>query len=466
MASDDELLRALETPHLARDLLGVWVAVGEVADGLRLVTSPDLRHALRTSRSGQHQAWSNKSLACVLALGTRPRINPDVVPEFVLMNHVIGDDELIDDVRVLPEASVLTLHRRGSAETTYWTPEERMAPGSPTTARAIVEGLQDELSRVGQLPSVYLALTAGRDSRLLAACFKAVGGTAATFTMGQGTPDAIGARELCDQYGWSHVCLTGAAWNPSWAYALDGMVWTDGGQTVRDLLNDPLQWPYSADDCVVWGTNGELGRAIYWASQDAAHAQEAFIQRPSAMHLATHATTRWRDRCTAALATSTALAGGDPIRGLDVLYARSYMHKWVGRSLMGRSLGIYTPYSSPRLTRTLMDLPIDERRTSKAFDDALRLCGIEPPSGDGRGPAQPPPSRLRSAVRRRTGRRQPDLEQALRARGSAPDYINDQLGRRWWQHVRRHAGINNGFATRAWNALTVQAFFDLLEGCS
>lgn len=459
-ATDAEVLEVLTRPDRGRHLLGAWIAVGLDDPSIRVVSSPDLRHTLKTATRQDQQCWSNRSLASLLALGARPQVNRDVVPEFVLLDYVLGDLELLEGVRVLPEASVVGLDAEKRTESSYWPVEDRMRPGAPTSAADLTTLLTEELQRVATIPELWIALTAGRDSRLAAACLHSSGGSAATFTMGAGTPDAHGAADLAERYGWPHQVLTGEAWSPAWTRAVHASTWTDGSQISRDILGKPLNWPFGAASCAIWGSGGEIGRAFYWAGAGADRAQRQFQQRPAAMTMATPARRAWHERSGTELAAATAAAGGDPLRGLDVVYARGRMRKWLARGMLAPNLlGTVTAFTSPAVTRALMDLPIDQRTNSSAFDEALANCRL-PTAGK---PKAAPAGRTPSRLRQKLGTRHGDLEAALRSRGSAPEFVTEILGRSWWAGIRRHAGDNPSVVLKAWNALSVQALVELLE---
>jgi hypothetical protein len=384
-----------------------------------------------------------------------------VVPEFVLLDYVLGDLELLDGVRVMPEASILTLTAQSAGESSYWSVDDRMAPGAESSATDVCDILSSELERLLPLRRLWIGLTAGRDSRLVAAGLHRRGGIASAFTMGGGSIDAAGASEVCSEFGWNHEVLTGYPWAPSWSRAVAATAWTDGAQISRDLLNAPLAWPFENGSCAIWGSGGETGRAFYWTNAEADNARDAFRNRSAALAFSAAAAQSWKDRSEAELDSATAWAGGDPLRALDVVYARGRMRKWLARGLQAPALlGTLTAFTSPAMTRALMDLPRAARNNSTAFDEALRMFG-QPPAQNVSTPAAA--RRPQSRLAQKWGTREGAVESAIRDRGAAPQFVVDHLGSKWWSRMRRHAGENASIALKAWNALSVQALADLLD---
>lgn len=461
IATDQELRAVLADPARARDLLGAWTLVGTVPH-VRLVTSPDLTHTLKTATNGSRRAWSTRGLAALVACGVRPTINPEVVPEFVTLDYVLGDDELLAGVRTVAEATVIDITDQRHHEASYWVPEERFSPGPATDAADLHRELLHELRRLVGVQQLWLALTAGRDSRLVAACLHELEADVCTFTMGAGTPDAEGAEAVARHFGWPHLAVAGEAWQPEWRRGVAASAWTEGLVVVRDLLGAPPSWPFPSGAVTVWGSGGETGRAFYWAHLPPSEPPTTMFVRPPAL-LAADAADQWSRRAKAAVDSALQLVDGDPCRALDVVYARGRMRKWLarGRPIPG-VIGTFSAYTSPRMTRVLLGLPTESRRTGHDFDLALAARSLP------QTPRQVPPSRaqrMQQRVQRAIRSRRPHsaLTRVLQQRGAPPHRVIGWLGQRWWDQLLLEARRNPAAAQPLWNALTVEALADWLD---
>jgi hypothetical protein len=464
LASDEEIAAAAADPTgAARSLLGRWVVVAPLDDGLRIVTSSGLAHTMKTVTGATRTAWATAGLAALRAARVTPQLAADRVPEFVAFDYVLHDDELLDGVRVLPEASVVDVRAARVTETSYWSVTERFAPGEPSTPGRLRDVATAEIGRLAGTDELMLALTGGKDSRLMADCLDAAGGRAEAFTMGDmRSPDVTGARAVADALGWPHVAVSATSDGPraDWSRAVAVTRWTEGMWVLRDLVGRPGRWPFAGTATTLWGSGGETGRAFYWAGQPATDPAGGVSSPRWPMPEA--ARRDWTERVGAAVATACAEAGGDLLRGLDVLYARGRMRKWLSRTLPHSNHAL-TVFTSPAVTSALLDLPDAQRRSGAGFVEALRLGRLGPPPPP--PPVRKPPwDALLTRVRRwrRAGRPEPTTAPVLAAM-SAPEVTLGILGRDWWAQVELASRRNPSYTRLLWNALAVEALVTSMD---
>jgi len=498
-ATDAEAVTASHDPAAARRLDGPFALVAVSPTGGRLTTSAYLVHAMQTACGPHTEAWSTRGLAAVVAAGLEARINPDALAEYVTMDYVLGDEELLADVRSLPEAVVVDIRADGSRESCYWPLPERFAISSPTGAAELRAVLGATMGRAGALPGAHLALTAGRDSVLLASCAAEHGAMPATFTIGTPeTPDVVGARAVAGELGWSHRILSaeqavgGGVGGSVYSRVIASSYWTEGLDTAWNLAAPPLDWTGSSDVSWLSGSGGEIGRAFYW-SWAAPEADDVDVLVGGVCrHMNASAQSRLRERATAALHEAGNLTDRRGRDRLDVIYARGRMRKWLERSLpRPECRGTFAGYLAPSVVSTLMNIPAEAKRSGAVFDEALRAAPdlsavarraisviASPSRGNGLHPVRAIAERLPLAVAAaervrsaplivRLAARTPEpgvrlFQQVLAERGAGPLLAEEVLGRGWWRSVQATAPRNATSRRWMWNALAVNAFLDAL----
>jgi hypothetical protein len=403
------------------------------------------------------------------------------VPELIALDYVLMDDELLDGVEVLHEAAVVRSDARGDRVSTYWPVEERFAAGPPTTPRQLREVLTQELVRLAAVPGAHVALTAGRDSSLVASCLREAGLVLPALTMGyEGFPDLVGARAIAAAWGTEHHVLAPAsatAVAPDLRRAVQLSAWTEGLEIGRNLVGGSMSW--AGPDAVTWlgGNGGEIGRATYGAGR--AHpSPDDDVLRRAMMWEAVPA--HWRrarpvfaQRMQQALDATrpSGRAGWDKI---DVIYARGWMRKWLLRSRPRPEVrGMLTCYTSPALVQTLLNIPLEARVKKTVFDEALDLADVnlhrvaQQAAGAKEKVAAttPPKPSLRDAVRGPLGRAArrvvpPAAPGTLgEVLGQLPrDLVcHEVMGRSWWRETV-HASHRSARAQHLlWNAVAVEA---------
>ncbi|HMC70737.1 MAG TPA: hypothetical protein VKJ07_16385, partial [Mycobacteriales bacterium] len=238
-----EVRAALTDDIRCRDLLGSFVLLQMRDADVVLRTSSDLVHTLKHCSGPYGDAWATQGFAALVASGRRPSVVPERVPEFVIYDFVFADDELLDGVRVLGEATSMRIAAHGAEETCYWPMSDRLrgGVGDAATLRAV---LIDTLVRLTDRPGLHLALTAGRDSTLLAGCLAEAGRSLPSFTFGnRRTADGAGAAAVAAQLGWPHVFVgqqQDAA--PSLDRLLAATRWSEGMDTAWNFYAPPLDY--------------------------------------------------------------------------------------------------------------------------------------------------------------------------------------------------------------------------------
>jgi hypothetical protein len=483
-ATDAELFAVRRDPGAARSLLGVWVLLVEETDGLRLVTSSDLVHTLVRASGPEGVAYATKGLAALAACAAPLRIDRSRVPELIAFDYVLGDDELLEGSELLPEASVVDSDGAGERITSYWSVEERFAPGPATDAAGLRDVLGADLARLAKVPGAHLALTAGRDSTLVASCLQGLGLVIPTFTMGHPTyPDAIGARAVASALGATHRILDSVAGDAlDFRRAVRKSAWTEGMDLAWNLVGTDMEW--DGPRPIVWlaGSGGEIGRAFYWQGApldgvpDGEKLTRHLIQQAA---MPSDRTSRIAlERRIAQVVADTQSSGREGWGRLDVLYARGRMRKWLMRTMpRPETRGMLAAYTSPAVVRALLDIPVAERLSGGLFDKALALgptnlyavASASLPSGhvqpEGRQTGRPLRSRvaraLPGAVRRGLSARRSsavagDLAIVLEQL-SGPLLCEEVMGREWLRGTMQLSAQAPYAQKLLWNALGVEA---------
>jgi hypothetical protein len=468
-ATDAELEALRADPRAARALLGSWVTVLEEAQGVTLVSSSDLVHTLVRADGPAGTAWATRGLAALVAAGSPLRLALERVPELIAFDYVLGDEELLEGTRVLPEASVVESDRRGVTQRSYWSLDERLAPGPPTDARALRAVVAADVRRLGSVSGAHLALTAGRDSALVASCLQEQGLVIPAFTIGfEGFPDLVGARAVAQACGMEHRTMAGAEGSVDLGRAVRHSAWTEGLDTAWNLVGPGLLW--DGPQGVVWvgGNGGEIGRAFYWHDREpgSPHLDELLREaRPRAWDAVRPAL---RLRTEEALEACAVPGRSGPSR-LDVLYARGRMRKWLLRSApRPEARGMTTAFTSPAVVRSQLDIPENPRRSGQVFDEALALASpnlAEVARAAVRSHPRPAPQRRRAFTRLRRPSSPAALDTVLKQ--LPRDLVTREvMGRLWWRDMLRAAPHDSRAVHLIWNAVAVEALALWLEKSS
>jgi hypothetical protein len=492
-ASAVEARQALREPRTAAGLLGSFVLLGEAGDGLRLLSSADVVHTLARCTGPAGTAWSTKSWAGLLATQAEVSLAWDRVPEYVLHDQVWGDDELLVGPRLCEEAHIVDIAPNGVTEGSWWPVAERMGPGDPSDGASVRAALTDEIRRVARVPTLVVALTAGRDSTLVAAALHDAGAAPPTYTFGQeGDPDHDGAARTAGALGFRHLAVQPAPGPPrDFDAVVRATAWTEGLDTAWNSLGSPLLWPPAWCDRVhLSGSGGETGRAFYYQRAGIPttidDALSGLLQ--PGLHLPAHTRRTLTSRLAPVVEDAFATARDAP-RTLDLLYVRNRMRSWLNRTLPSRSCaGVISAYTSPRLVQALLDLPLQERFSGSGFDRALGTDGRELRRAalEGTGPSGA--RRLLAAAGVRTsalsgrvrgGHRlhrliqravhPPDrkgpalLASCLAGLPAGLQVIPRALGPSWWEATMALAPHESWARRQLWNALAVEALVTRIQ---
>jgi hypothetical protein len=469
-ASDAEVLAALAEPERARLLLGSFVLASLTDEGARLVTSSDLVHTLKHVAASGGEAWSTHGLAAVVAAGESPRLQLEVIPEVVYVDYAFGDDELLAGVRVLPEATVVEVPVHGGAalESSYWPVAERLQGASngralqdPTGLRLVVGSV---LERMCRGHAVELALTAGRDSGLLAACLATAGLPVRCFTFGgDRTPDGAGAAAVAERLGLPHRSVVEQEWQPP---ERDGVLaaalWTEGLDTAWNIYGPPPPIDAAPEARLVFGVGGEMGRAIYWSAlpeaerDDPVRAVTGWVQPlipPAAGALLLSRAERFRNQLHD--------EGWQGTRLLDAWHARGRVRKWPAHSPPPHPPAV-TIYTNAELAGTLLNIPDRLREHGQLWDAALGELRHLAVAAAGRQRA-----RLRDRVAARvrgpvSARRALRLLRSLDLGDDSP--VASVLGSSWYEDRLRDLRYDPAAHRMLWNALGIDAFAATLPG--
>jgi len=421
-------------------------------------TSAHLVHTLKTAR-GAVTAFATRGVAAVVVAGVPLRLVAERAPELLLYDFVLGDDELLDGVTVLEEASVVQ-----GTEVRSWSPREgRLAPGPPTRAAQLVDAVGDLAASVTERD--WLGATAGRDSALVVRALAARGVRGQAFTLGwPGFDDADVGASVAREVGWRHeiAAVTPLRAESAWTAIVDASLSLEGVVNPRPIALGPLDWDRRG---VTWfsGHGGEIGRAFYWATRTEDEPRSALLRRiPATIPAPARATIE--ARIDVELARGDAL-GRRGVDGLDAFYALNRMRKWVGRVRPYEQIDHFWPaYLGPDLVRLLLDIPAPSRADASVFDEALALVGHRPAT-----PAAPP-TPTASPTKRRWFRRGtpatgdwPALAATLAAMGPPERVVLPQMGGAWWDAVTARARTHSASQRMVWNVIGVEAFAEWCE---
>lgn len=470
VATEQELLAATSGPRWGRDLLGSFVAVRVSDAAVAVVVTPDLVHTLRTVNGPRGQVWATHGLAAVMASGTKPRIAIERIPEFILLDYVFADDELLEGVRVLPEATVVEIDANSVRETDYWPVADRLLSAHDVTAADLREAIRAGLDRISRRNRLELALTAGRDSTLLASCLKQMGRDVATFTFGdESTPDGVGASAVAASLGWEHRFVVS---RPGGSASIERLLratrWTDGLDTAANSYPPRLAHSHPEGAVHMYGIGGEMGRAFYWSK---------YRDHPLLLEDPGFVLTEWRARHLTPQAREMLLGRArgfaDRLQNegwlgtgvYDGWHARGRVRKWPAHIAQPIGLeSLCTVYTSPSIARTLLGIPVHKRVGSVTFDEANRIGHDLYAVARSAAANLPAPVTPKKPPLART-KPHPWLRLANRARKDlgSKGPVAEAMGSKWWDDTSRLTVGSEMHPNWLWNALAVDALGSVIE---
>jgi hypothetical protein len=390
VATADEIERVLREPQRVGDLGGIFVVARLTSDSVRLVSSTDFVFTLRRAGS----TFATRSVAALALAGISARVDPDAVGEYLALYSVVGKGELLTGVEACEEGTVVDVTASGIRQRLAVPLQQRLRPGAPPTPAEFRDALGRWIVRAGTVPGAALALTAGRDSGLVASCLAADGAALPTVTHTvPGFPDNRGAMALARRYGWPHEALRvtypdGSAL-PRWTHPLVRVpggdvvdyltrqaAWCEGMQHPRDALIGHFTRPAGGLP-VITGHGGETGRAYFWKNLPDGPTIDCFVDHGPGWHLPSPA----KDRLRATVEAEVSLVSdlGWPDARLDLMYPRR-QRSWLDHS--GLADAPYTDllpaFLTTEMTRLMLDIPRADRRTGAFFDAALALDPADP----------------------------------------------------------------------------------------
>lgn len=473
---------------------GPFVAVRCGKNRVDLITAASGVRPLHRLRGKTVDVWSTKALAAHIAAGERPRISIDAVPDVILLDYVLGDDDLLVATTVPADALHVRATSAGVEETHWSTLADRFAPGPPTDAVALRGVLGQEMARVARIPGASLGLTAGRDSTLALSCLPHESGSISTFTFGwPGDGDAEGAAAAAAAAGCPHRLVASRVHDGSdgrWARAASR--WTEGQVSARNLLIDGFDWEARG---VTWvtGSGGEIGRAFYGqyfttGGSPPDRWRSFFVERHRRV-LRGPVLNGFEDRVGREMAEAWSIRP-QPVGAADVFYYANRMGKWFNRMAYIEPITErYPVYLAGPVARSLLDIPETDRLSGRTFDEALSAGSTNlhrvarhavserfgQPSEDvvrrWSLPTDRLPRRVRAMVRGGVARMK-----GLRSQASHPEWallgplcrridvdgslVIDVMGGRWWRSQLASAPRLSGDEARRtlWNAVAVDAF--------
>ncbi len=360
LAASDAQLRALDGSH----------ACFAVADGrARIVTGGGGPAGLFAAADAGVAAWATSATAAALLGTDRLALDVDALPALLAFGALLGEQTHVAGVTAVgPGVRIDVAPGAPPRRTDYWTRAERWAPLPEAEADAAARAalLTTVGAHLGREDAPWLALTAGRDSPVLAAACALLDLRVPTFTFGDPEwPDVAGAAAIAARMGLEHRHHPLGALPEAGvgAEADRDARWFDGLAGVGP--NGPPALPAEMS-AMVTGAGAEVGRA--YAYQAVARSRP----RPRTEHLVAAMDPAGRlpgapPAARAAAAASLRAWLGEPgvptgWRALDALYVEHRVGRWGTARVPRTHPGpILAPFSAPPLARALSALPLDDR---------------------------------------------------------------------------------------------------------
>lgn len=360
LAASDAELRALDGSHVC------FAVVGGRA---RVVTGGGGPGGCFAAADDRVEAWATSAAGASLLGCDRLAIDVQALPTLLALGAQLGETTHVAGVTAVAPGVRIDLESGAPGERiAYWPRGERWAPlpaadADAAAREALLETLDARLSRE---PAPWLALTAGRDSPVLAAACALLGRPVVCFTFGdEDWPDVAGARAIAEQMGLEHRhhALGSLPEADVPAEADRDARWFDGLAGVGPV--GPPELP-AAMSAMVTGAGAEVGRA--YAYQAVARSR----RHPRVKHLVETLDPggRLQGAPTAAQASAAAAlrswleAPGVPAgwRALDALYVEHRVGRWGTARVPRTHPGpVLAPFSAPPVARALSALPLDDR---------------------------------------------------------------------------------------------------------
>jgi hypothetical protein len=386
--------------------------------------------------------------AAWLARRRRPRVRMDLIPELVLHEFVLGLDTLIEAT-----APVIRAGR--------WP----AAPPEEGAKAAALDALLTVL-RTGAGERPALGLTAGLDSRVVAAALADLRIPATTFTWSHHEEDAAGAAAIAARFGLPHQRLA-----PEWLDDAAGLAelqadvrWSEGAAPLTPFGR--VGYPDGLSSFVTGG-GGEIGRAFYYRFEVANHNDPGvnrLVRLLNVRERIPHASPETIKVLQRRLVLDLQTLPREGWRRLDHFYARRRVARW-GRAMLGRAPAATLPaFATPAVASALIAMSERDRVSDGFHRFALReLAGEEVPTGRTQRRGVPAPVRRVAARVRRQGRDAPPRHpyaDEIDARPLYREWLDEaitrtELNQRWIDALRE--GVATGHERRVAQAMLATA---------
>lgn len=265
--------------HDAEQLLGHWRSLPELLEGEFCAARIDLAGGaaevlvdplgmLPVFYAGDDRVAAISTSARIVAsvLGLR-RPDLSAVASFVALDWAMERRTFIAGMRALPGGCVHRLDAKGLSSNQHFGPasliyrRKRRARSAAPLAGELERLTSAAVSAGGP---VCCALTAGRDTRVMAALLRGIDAAATFYTAGEpDSEDVILARELAARFGLDHEMQQARASQRDWTEAaVRFMRQTEGLSSLVQLVDYiELDRPVDRLGVTLWGVGGEIGRA-------------------------------------------------------------------------------------------------------------------------------------------------------------------------------------------------------------
>jgi hypothetical protein len=251
---------------LAAELEGQFCVVRLDLDAgeLELLTDPlGIVPVFHGARGAAHVISNHASVVAAALRLTAP--DPLALASFVALGWAVERRTFIDGVRALAGGSVHRIGAHGLRSSTHFGP----ATVARNRRRVEIGAVAGELIGLAQGAAsaggpVRCALTAGHDTRVMAALLRAAEIPATYYTAGEASSmDIELAVELAARFGLAHELQHTDGVQRDWTAAAGRFVTQNDGLVSLIQLGDyvPLDHPVAALQTTFWGVGGEIGRA-------------------------------------------------------------------------------------------------------------------------------------------------------------------------------------------------------------
>ena len=191
---------------------------------------------------------------------------------FLMYDSTFGDT-LWQDVSILPPAAILTIDRDGFHQSTYWSFQVDPTIAALSQDEAIdcmIDCLSGSLRRsLGREGKIWISLTGGMDSRMLAALASYSRIPFKTYCHGPAdSRDVRIAAQISEKMDWEHEYFAlPDNWGSQRVNWFEGVVGqTDGHLDIIKMSRTIREQTIKAQqmDVSLWGYGGELHRGVYW----------------------------------------------------------------------------------------------------------------------------------------------------------------------------------------------------------